>query len=88
MKPYIQEIDPPSLSHSLSTLHQYHRSNVAISGVSVTLSHVESALEDLHSSHSDAIGAPKVRELLTSTLIAFILWTVAYAEREMPVTPH
>ena len=34
--------------------------DLAVSGIILTESHVEKALGDLHASHSDAIGAPKV----------------------------
>ena len=40
-----------------------HSEDLAISGVAVGAEHMERALASLHSSHSDAIGAPKVGHL-------------------------
>ena len=37
-----------------------HHSDLAVVGVVVSSEHIESALSTLHSSHGDAIGAPKV----------------------------
>lgn len=40
--------------------------DLAVSGIILTESHIENALTTLHSSHSDAIGAPKVCSLSSS----------------------
>ena len=49
-----------SLPQSTGLLDWNRAQAVAVSGVVVTQNHIETALEQLHSSHSEAIGAPKV----------------------------
>jgi len=48
------------INHCLTSLGGYTTEDLAIAGVVVTQHHLESALDTLHSAHSDAIGAPKV----------------------------
>ena len=50
----------PSPFPSLTSLGWYTTEDLAIAGAVVTQHHLESALDILHSAHSDAIGAPKV----------------------------
>lgn len=46
--------------YSYSKLGYYQNEDLAVSGVVLMQNHLETALDSLHSSHSDAIGAPKV----------------------------
>ena len=50
-----------SMFYSIENKGSGHHGDLAVMGVVMSGEHIERSLSTLHSSHADAIGAPKVR---------------------------